>query len=254
MTKRQKFGILKERKERRWKMVNGLCAGAGIVVFDIIVFAAIVLASLACGRKGFISCLFGIVSNLAAFLIALSLANVFLNITGGLFGLQGVFENNFEEFFAKLSGFDVDISGVDIHTTLESNNVPAILAKLVIKITGGGEVPVGTTLASLLGEATASLAATLISGAVLFVLVKVGVFFLKATLGGIISRMNLLRGINTLLGSFFGLLYALLIVCVVLAVLAVIPINGISEFLSSGLLIGALYENNLLIIMLSWFI
>ncbi len=249
----QKFDILKE-KRRRKEMLNGLCASGAIVVFDIVIVVAIVFASLICGRKGFISCLFGIVSNLASFLIAVSLANVFLTITGGLFGLQGVFENSFEEFFAKLSGFDVDISGVDVGLTLESNKVPAMLAKLVMKLTDGGEVPAGTTLASLLGEATASLAATLISGALLFALVKVGVFFLKTTLGGFISRINLLRGINTLLGSFFGLVYALLIVCVVLAVLAVIPISGMAEFFSGGLLTGALYENNLLIIMLSWFI
>lgn len=235
--------------------LHALCAAHwSTYVIDIAVALGILIATFVCGKKGFISCLFGIVSTLVAFLLAISLANVFLNITGGLFGLQGVFEGSFEEFFLKLEGFDGDISESGVQAALETSNAPAILARLALKMSDGAEVPAGTTLAHLLGEATASLAATLISGALVFVLVKLGVFFLKKILNGIVEKINLLRSVNTLLGSLFGLLYSVLIVCVALAVFAVIPISGISAYLSQTVLVGFLYEKNLLVIMMSWFV
>ncbi len=250
--------LMRNRKyftEEEKMTLYALCAAHwSACVIDIMVALGLVCATFVCGKKGFISCLFGIVSTLAAFLLAISLANVFLTITGGLFGLQGVFEGSFEEFFLKLEGFDGDISASGVQTALETSNAPAILARLVLKMTDGADVPAGTTLAQLLGEATASLAATLISGAVVFVLVKLCVFFMKKLLNGIVDKINLFRGMNRLLGSFFGLVYFVLIVSVALAVLAVIPISGIGEYISQTVLIKTLYEKNLLVIMLSWFI
>ncbi len=244
----------KREKERKMALYQ-LCAAEWTgYIADGVVALWLLITTLVCGKKGFINCIFGIVSTLVAFLLAVSLANVFLEGTGGLFGLQAWFAEEFEKIFLGLEGFDGDISASGVEAALETNNVPAVLARLVLKLTDGAEVAAGTTLALLVGEAAASLAASLVAGLVIFLLVKFGVFFLKKILNGVVQKLSLLRSVNTLLGSLFGLLYALLIVSLLLAVLATIPVSGISAYFSKTLFVGALYEHNPLVVILSWFL
>ncbi len=224
-------------------------------IADIIVAVGVLVATLACGKKGFISCLFGIVTTLVALILAIALSKAVLSGTDGLFGLQSALSGKFEKTFLKIDGFSVDVSTVGVDAALKSEDVTAILVRLVMKTVGKAQnVPAGTTLASLLGDATGKLAATLIVGILIFIAVKLLSKLLKKVLNGVADSAPLISGVNSLLGAIFGFLYALLIVCVVLAVFAVLPIQTVQTYISKTLFIKILYEHNLLVYLLSLFI
>ena len=64
------------------------------------------------------------------------------------------------------------------------------------------------------------------------------------------ESIHLVNGVNVLLGAVVGVLEVLLIVCSILAVLAIFPNEKIAEFLSETLFVGSLYVNNPLIAIL----
>jgi hypothetical protein len=120
-----------------------------------------------------------------------------------------------------------------------------------MKLVGKQEsLAAGTTLAMLLGEATSTFAVNLISGFVLFVLTKIAVWFLGGVLNVIAESIHLVNGVNVLLGAVVGILESALIVCSILAVLAIFPNEGIASFLSETLFVGKLYVNNPLVSLL----
>lgn len=232
--------------------INAICAVQWTNYIADAVAALLALVMLiVCAKKGFITCFFGTVSTLVALIIAFSFAKSILSSTDGLFGLQDWFYKTFEESFAKLEGFNADVSESGVEAALKENNVSAILAGLVLKVAGKQDtVEAGTTLAMLLAEATSSLAATLTSGLALFILIKLGVRLLRGILNSAAKKMPLVKGVNTLLGAVVGLLQATLIVCGILAILTVFPVVSISQYLEKSLFLGALYENNPLVSLL----
>ncbi len=237
-------------------ILNGLCAG-GLTSYlpDILAIGFFLLMIVVSARRGFVGCILNIVSSLLAIILAVALASAVVDGTGGLFGLQSSMTKSPTKTFLKVDGFGVDVSQTGVEAALQQQNVSAILARLVLKVAGKQEeIAAGTTLAQLLGEATGSLAARLIAGIVLFIAIKITVRLLRGLLTSLVEKIPLLGSVNRILGAVFGGLYALIIVSAVLALLAVVPVEGISTFLSKSLLVGFLYEHNILVIMLSWFL
>ncbi len=232
-----------------------LCAGGALAYIpDILVGIFAIIMIFSCARKGFIGCILGVVSSIVAIFLAISLSSVIVDATGGLFGLQNTLAGVFEGSFAAKEGFNVDITSQEgLVEALESQNVSAIIARLVLK-TNEQDFAAGTTLAMLVGDAMGSLAARLIAGVVLFIAIKLVVRLLKKILSGVLENVPLLGGVNRLLGGAFGLIYAWLIVGALLALLAVLPFGGVTTFLQSSLFVGWLYDHNILVIVLSWFL
>ena len=189
---------------------NLICAAwTGYIVAVVIVLLALLMVII-CARKGFIGCLLGMISTLIALVAAISLAKPVLGLTDGLFGLQEKICLSFTESFAKIKGFNVDISTVGVEAALEANEVAAVFAALILKLVGKQEtLAPGTTLAGLLGDTTSSLAATLIAGVAVFILIKLVVLLLKGVLRSIVKKVKLVGGIDTLLGAVVGFLQAL---------------------------------------------
>ncbi len=236
-------------------ILNGLCAAAWThYIPDILVAIFVIVMMIVCGIKGFISCFFCIISTFVAFFVAISLAKVTVGVTGGLFGLEDLMASGIEKAFSNTKGFNVDISAEGVQAAIENHDVSAVLARLIIKSVGKGDVPVGTTLASLIGEATAGLAATLLVGILLFFIVKLLMLLLKAILNGVAENMAVVGGVNVFLGVLYGLFCSLMIVSAILAVAAIIPIPAISKYFDKTLFVHGLYNHNLLIEILSWFI
>lgn len=237
-------------------LINTFCAvqWTNYILDGIVALFALIML-IVCAKKGFIDCFFGMISTVVALIVAIAFAKTVLNATDGLFGLQGWLYTKLEGSFAKVAGFNADISAVGVEAALEEHNVSAILAGLVMKLVGKQEsIPEGTTLAMLLGEATSRLAATLIAGLVLFILIKLVVRLLRGILESIASKVDVLNGINALLGAAVGILQAALIVCSILAVLAIFPNEGITTYLSNTLFVGKLYLHNPLVSILGSFL
>ncbi|MBQ9728103.1 MAG: CvpA family protein [Clostridia bacterium] len=234
-------------------MIWNLCATQWTnYIVDIVVLAVILGFMIVSARKGFIVCFFSFVTGFAAVLAALLLAKPFLNLTGGLFGLRGVFENAFVGWFGKLKGFDLDISNQGLQAALADKNLPKFLVNLVVDNFGNETLAAGTTLAMLVGESVAKLAAMLLSGILVFALVKLLLRLLKKVLLAIADKITLIGKLDSLLGALVGLLEGFLIVCVVLAVLSLIPSASITEYFNSTLFVGGLYNKNPLHLILGW--
>ena len=235
---------------------NALCAVEWVgYIADIAVALIALVMLIVCAKKGFINCFFGTISTLVALIIAFSFAKSVLTSTNGLFGLQSWFYKTFEESFAKLQGFDADVSAQGVETALKENNVSALLASLVLKVAGKQEtIEAGTTLAMLLAEATSALAATICSGLALFILIKIGVRIIRGILNAVAEKLPLIKGLNILLGAVVGVLQVVLIVCTVLAILTVFPIVSVSEYLDNTLYLGWLAQNNPLVNIIGMFL
>lgn len=213
----------------------------------VVVLFAFILVNV-CAKKGFINCFFGTISTLLAFLVAMSFTEIFVNITGGLFGLDGFIQGKLETAFTNINGFNADISQSGVEAAIQEQNVPAILAGLVMKLVGSQEtIPTGTTLAMLLSDATSSLGVTLIAGVTLFVVTKLFVRLMRGILTVIADSIQLIHGVNLLLGALVGFLEASLIVCGILAVFAIFPNEDIVSYLSKTIFLGELYVHNPLI-------
>lgn len=236
-------------------MLNGLCAVAWQnYVADIIVLIFILCFTIVCAKRGFIECFFGFISTAVAFFAAVMLAKTVLELTGGLFGLRGLLDKNLTQWFGKFDGFTADISESGAEAALQDKNLPAIIARLVLKNTGSAELPAGTTLAMLLGSNSARLICLLVCGIVLFVLCKLVLSLLRKTLNAIADKISLLDAVNSLLGAIVGLAQGLLIVCLIIAILTLFPSQAITNYFANTLFVGALYNYNPLVTVLSWFI
>lgn len=223
-------------------------------ILDIVVVLALLGFGFICGRRGFIDCFFGFVSTIVALIVAVLLTNSVLEMTNGLFGLQGSLQGSFEGAFLKIEGFDLDVSNGGIEAALTEKNLPGFLIKLVIDTFGNEEIAAGTTLAMIVGQTAASVTVSLVTGLALFLIVKLVMIILKGILNSLAENISLIGSLNVLLGFVVGLIQGVLLVYAVLALVSLIPSESITTYLDNSLFVGWLYHNNLVNMVLGWLI
>lgn len=231
-----------------------LCAGFSNYLVDIIVLLVLAGFVFVCARRGFIDCFFEFITTIIAFLAALLFTKAVVLATGGLFGLQDVMANSLEGAFVKINGFDTEISAVGMEAALEAKNVPGFLVRLIVNTFGNDTLPLGTTIATVAGGAVARLATMLIVFAILYAIVWSVLFFVRKILNALAKKITLVSRVNTILGGVAGFIEGILIIYAVLSVLSLIPSEGIMTYLNNSIIIGFLYNHNLINIMLGWFI
>lgn len=84
-------------------------------------------------QKGFVKSFFGLVSTLAALILAFALASTVLGWIDSAFGMTEFFRGKFETSFLKIKGFDTDISATGINAALESVNLPGFIKDVLAK-------------------------------------------------------------------------------------------------------------------------
>lgn len=229
-----------------------LCAFKAAYIVDIVALVALVIFALKDARKGFVGCLFGFLTTLIAFILAIVLADDFIGWTGNFFGLQPKLESGIVNKLSSIKGFDIDVSVSGLKTALEGVNLPSFIADAIVSEFGDSTIPAGTTVAMLAGGKIASILVTLISGVVVFFATKLLLGLLARILNKVVSSIPLVGGVNTLLGAAVGFLKAFLLICTVLSLLSLIPSEGITNFFSKTLFVGKLMQNNPLGYILSW--
>lgn len=197
-------------------------------------------------RKGFIACFFSFISTITAVLVAMLFASGFQSLTGGLFGLQGLIGTGLSNAFSSVAGLNIDISASGVESQLSTVALPQFLKDKVIETIQGatGDLAAGTTLAMQIGDVVSQFIVLLISAIVLFILVKLVMRLLKSLLTRFAESWTAIRKVNRLLGMGVGLLKVFGIVCVLFAILALFPNEGITTFMSESLLLSGLYNNN----------
>ena len=231
-----------------WLSVKELCARTALnYAVDVFVLLFLVAFVFICAKRGFVECLFSLLSTAIALFVAVTFAKLLLSVTGGLFGLQGALENGLTGSFAKLEGFNAEVSAQGIEDSLATQNLPAILANLAVKWFGKTQPPEGTTLAMVFGGVCARLLSLLLVGAIIFVLCKVLLYFIKRALNDFVESIVILDSINTALGAGVGLIYGFLIISTLLSFVSLFPIAWVQEQIAGSIFLGWIYDHNLFI-------
>ena len=223
-------------------------------VLDIIIAAIFAGFIYICAKRGFITVFYSFASTMIAVIAAISLAKVFVMITGGLFGLQGTLATGFTDTFAKVPGFDADVSGKDVTSLLATGDLPAIIANLVAKKYVNATLAAGTTLSMIVGDTMAELLTVLISAVILFGLFKALIFVLMKFCNFLSKKIGLVNAANRILGVVVGFVEGLLIISLVLSILALIPSPAMVAFFERSLILKLLYNHNPIVAILGWFL
>ena len=234
--------------------LNGLCAGWTNWLIDILFVVGVGIFSYICAKRGFIECFFGFVSSIAAFLVAILFSKIVISITGGLFGLQDALTGMFESALLNIKGFGMDISSDGLAAVFAKENLPTFLSDIIIGKIGDPNLEAGTTLAVVVGQTFSRLVISFIAFAVTFFAARFLMFLVKKLLNKIASKINLLGRVNMILGAVVGVVEAVLVVSAVLGVLSLIPVPDITTYLNDSLLLGTMYNHNIISIILGWII
>lgn len=221
---------------------------------DAAVVVLIVLFAVSSAKKGFVECFFGFVSTIVAVIAAFTFMKSLLSWTDGLFGLQNFIQEAVIGGLSKVTGFDIDVSAAGIEAALADKNLPSFLINIVVDSVGNQEVPIGTTLAMIVGASIAELTATLVAWLVVFILVKIALRIVRGILTSIVESLPIVGSLNHLLGFVVGGIKGLLIVCGVIAVLALIPAEGLNTFFNQTTIVRFLYNDNPLHVVFGWII
>ncbi|MBQ9118110.1 MAG: CvpA family protein [Clostridia bacterium] len=216
----------------------------GAFVADIVFFILLFLFAFLNARKGFIGCFFSFVSTIVAVLVALFCAGGFQSLTGGLFGLQGLIGTGLGNAFSGVPGLNIDIGAAGATDNLTQASLPQFLKDKVLEIMGSADLPAGTTLAMQVGDVLAQFIVSMICAVVLFFLVKLLMKLLKKVLTHVAESMTAIRKVNRLLGMLVGVLKAMAITCLVLAILSLFASEGMTNFFNDTILLSGLYNNN----------
>lgn len=233
-------------------MLYNLCANVWTYAVDILAVVVLCVCAGRAAKKGFVRCLFGLLSTVVALVLAFSLAQSVVGWTNGIFGLQGTIQSSCEKSLLEISAFTVDISSEGIAETLAQQGLPQFLIDMVVENIGNEMVAKGTTLARAVAETVAPFAVTLIAGLIVFILSKLVLRILRNVVSSIVEHIPIISSINSLLGFAVGAVQGLLIVSVVIALIASIPSSSTTPFFNECTIVYWLYNHNPINIVLSW--
>lgn len=233
-------------------MLPGLCATWARYAADGVVLVVLICFAVISAKKGFVRCFFGFISTIVAIIVAFLFMKTLVSATGGLFGLEGAIQNGCTDAFGKINGFDIDVSTAGVEAALQDKNLPQFLIDILLENVTVSDVPAGTTLAMVVGGTIGTLATNFVAWLVLFLLAKLLLKLIEHVFSSIVENIPLVGALNSLLGLAVGALQGLLIVSGVIAVLAFIPIEGITDFFNECAFVGWLYNHNPINTILGW--
>lgn len=230
--------------------LNALCAFDIMpYIVDIVIAVVMLIFVIGAAKKGFVNCLFGFISTIVALVAAFSFATLAVQLTGGLFGLEANLETSFINSFSQINGFDIEVDpNADIAELLLEGGIAEVVVNLI------GEnyaLQPGDTLGKIAGTAVAEFAAALIAGIALFLVLKI-VFAILKKFFNFIAKGGLLGFLNKILGAAVGLIEAILLASLVVAILSMFP--SMMPFLNGSIILTALYNNNPLMWLIALFL
>ena len=231
-------------------MLSFLNALTANTVIDGVIVLLCLIYAIVSAKKGFIKCLFGLISTVAAIIIALTLSKTLVEKTR-VFGLVDVIENAFISVLNKIEAFTVDVSNEGLTELLKEKGLPNFLITVILDTVGDNPIEKGTTIAMLVGEATGKLGGTLIAFLLVFILCKIVLSLLGKLLNTIISKIPIMGALNIVLGGVFGAIKGFFVLSLIFAVFSILPIPAIGTFFTSSVIGGWLYSHNPIFYLLS---
>lgn len=227
------------------RMTNLLASFQSAYIADVCAVLILLVCAFVGAKKGFVKCFFGFIATLVALVLAITLASTLVNLLPSLFGAEGTLAEKLETTFLKWKGFDTDVSAEGIAVALENVSLPGFMKDSIIKSVGeANDLAPGTTLAALAAPVAAQFLGLVISGIVIFIVAKLLFCIIEKILTKIVRSWSLMSAVNSLLGFAVGFLKAAVIICGILALLSISPIEGITPFFDETLFLKYLYHDN----------
>ena len=225
-------------------------------IADIVFLVGLAIWAIIDGRKGFITCFFSFVSAIACAIGVLFLSAPLLKMTGGLFGIEAWMQGGIGDWLSTIKPFDLDISTDGWSATLDTLSLPAFLKSAVLEEIDAvvGDIPSGTRLGQYVGSAIGSFLATVLCGIIMFIAVKLLMLLLRGVLNKVAESSAFISKINVLGGIAAGTFKAFSVVCILLALLSLIPAEWLTNFFNNTLILKGIYNNNPLLTVFSWFV
>ncbi len=225
-------------------------------IADIVFLVGLAIWAIIDGRKGFITCFFSFVSAIACAIGVLFLSAPLLKLTGGLFGIEAWMQGGIGDWLSGIRPFDLDISVEGWRAALDTMALPTFLKTAVLEEIAAciGDIPAGTRLGQYVGVSIGSFLATVLCGVLVFILIKLLMLLLRGVLNKVANSSSFISKINVLGGIAAGTFKAFSVVCILLAVLSLIPAEWLTNFFNNTLILKGIYNNNPLLTVFSWFV
>ena len=224
------------------------------MIIDIAVILFLLVTAVSSMKKGFIACVFGLLTIVVSFGVAFLFVNVVVDSTGGFFGVQESVTTSVYEALSEIDGFNFEFSEEYIRQEFGSQ-LPAFLIDLVIQNFEDQMLPQGTSIAVAVSQTAGKLAATVVAWFVLFIIAKILLGFLKKIITSLIDKISLIKSLDQLLGFVLGAAKGLIFLCVLLSLVTfVIPTMEFTKIINDTEFVYYLYNENPLTMILGEFI
>ena len=201
------------------------------IILDLVIVAIIALNVYLCYKKGLVNLAVGLIAVVAAIILSVMFYKPITNLVIENTGLDETIENTLNETF----GEQVRFLGLANYLETEAEN-----------IVNGTENEAGYVGASVMADTTVSLIVFI----AIFTIVRVALFALTFVADAITS-LPILKQLDDVGGIAYGLIKALLIIYLVLAIVTVVVsfIEGttITDAISSSYITKFFYENNVIL-------
>ncbi|MBQ7369635.1 MAG: CvpA family protein [Clostridia bacterium] len=196
-------------------------------IADIVVVLYLLIMAVVNAKKGFVGCVFGLVGSIVALAVAFLCAEMVVEATDNLFGLQALIEN----------AIMPNVQGATVQEALANMNIPEFLIGIIAE----GQTDVVAGIQELSHFLT-----LVVAGVVLFILCKIVLKILEKIFRSLIEHISFINAIDKLLGAVIGLAQGALTVLLILAAVTMIPeaATSVGGLLDQTLFLGVLYHEN----------
>ena len=220
-------------------------------IIDIILLIGVIIWAIVDAKRGFITCFFSFVSTIVAILVVSIFSKSIIAGTNGLFGLEDLIGKGLGNWLGGVEIFNYDISPEGFEGYIDTLNLPEFFKASIIneiksfyEVNGLDSIEAGTTLGYFVGATIAGYLVSIICAVVIFFLVKLIMLILRGIFNKIAESVPLFQKLNVIFGMLVGILKTLFFACLILAILSLIPSEGMTSFFNDTLVVNVLYNNN----------
>lgn len=231
--------------------MNNLCAFTIANWLDIAFVVILLLFSVVGAKKGFVAAFFGFISTIIALVAAFLLGDKVMEWTNGLFGLEKIIGNGLSGWLCTAEIMNVDVSQAGVAAQLETLALPAFLKTAIVDTVAVEGVAEGTLLGTVIGGVIAKFLTNILTVILVFVIVKLLFKLFEGLFQKLADKWLMTQAVNSVLGALVGLVKGFLFLCIIIAIVSLLPIEGIADFFNGSLLLKEIYNNNPLNLLLA---
>ena len=192
------------------------------ILIDIAIIALLVIFGLIGLKKGFLKSILSLFSWAVCIFIAFATAKYVAGWINGLYDFSALIGNSISKSLIKTNEFfaqSINVyqtAGKDALIAAIPGEVNGLLKQLIKVVFSNTQVDMASTnsIGSVVGSSLGHICMVIISGILVFVVLKIAVALLSKLFANI-EQTKILGGLNKILGLILGLLKATLIICVV---------------------------------------